>query len=170
MLHKKAAYLAQELVNELSRKGYILSLAESCTAGLVSSIIGEINGASQVLWGSYVCYSEQAKIKMLCIDDYFLMQYGLVSEKTANELAMQALKISNVNIAAAVTGIAGPKGDGSNTPIGTVWIAAIWKEGKTGNSAVLHHREKEFHFSGTRLEIRLQAAIAVLEILIDILQ
>ena len=170
MLYNKAVCLSQELVRELSQKGYLLSLAESCTAGLVSSLIGEISGASKVLWGSYVCYCEQAKIKMLCVDDYFLMQYGFVSRETAIELAMQALKISNVNIAAAVTGIAGPKGDGSNTPIGTVFIAAIFKEKNDGNSAILHQKDKEFHFSGTRMEVRLQAAIAVLEILIEILK
>ena len=166
---KKAASLAQKLVTELMRKGYLLSLAESCTAGLVSSLISEISGASQVLWGSYICYSKQAKVKMLCIDEKILIQYGLVSRETANELAIQALNISNVNISASVTGLAGPKGDGSNTPIGTVWIAAFLKN-QNRNSPILHHIEKEFHFLGTRLEVRLQAAIAVLEILIEILQ
>ena len=168
MLYEKASMLAQKLVHELLQKGYVLSLAESCTSGLVSAFIGDISGASNVFWGSFVCYSSQAKIKMLGIDKKILGQYGNVSRQTASEMAFKALQHSNVNIAAAVTGIAGPSGDGSDIPVGTVWIAAAYKI-SGGNSAVINRKEKEFHFSKTRQEIRLKAAIAVFEELLEIL-
>ncbi|MDR0290495.1 MAG: CinA family protein [Treponema sp.] len=154
--------MAQALVEGLGKKRMTLVLAESCTAGLVSDLLARISGASAVLWGSFVCYSAEAKQKMLGIDAGFLKAHGLVSRETAREMALHAAGLavghcSRAPIAAAVTGIAGPLGDGSGTPVGTVWIAVALPE---------TCREKELHFQGTRAEIRMQAAAAVLEELI----
>ncbi|MCL2139764.1 MAG: CinA family protein [Treponema sp.] len=168
--YAKTSELAQQLVGFLSVRKRILALAESCTAGLVSGIITQVSGASQVLWGTYVCYSPAAKTAMLGIDSEFLTQHGMVSRPTAAIMAQQTLKQSKAAIAAAVTGLAGPNGDGSSTPVGTVWVAAAWKEKGNEDSAFICQNEKEYHFSGTRQEIRVLAAEAVLNNLLDIIK
>jgi PncC family amidohydrolase len=159
-IEERAEDLARVLIERLIQKHYTLALAESCTAGLVSDLAARVSGASAVLWGSFVCYSPDAKQRMLGIDGAFLRQYGLVSGETAREMALHALDKAGTDVAAAVTGLAGPLGDGSDTPVGTVWIAAI------GHGVC---RAQEFHFQGTRAEIRMQAAAAVLEELLAVL-
>jgi PncC family amidohydrolase len=146
--------LPQTVINKLKKLNIKIALAESCTAGLVSNLLAEIPGASEVLWGSFVCYTPQAKVSMLGIDSKLLDTYGLVSRQTAIAMAQGALEKSRASLAAAVTGLAGPDGDGSEVPIGTVWIA-LAGDGET--------RAKEFHFKGTRNEVRKQAAIEVLK-------
>ena len=150
----EAETTARAVVEGLKRRSLTLALAESCTAGLVSDLLARVSGASAVLWGSFVCYTPAAKQRMLGIDAGLLAAYGSVSRETARAMACGALTQAGVSVAAAVTGLAGPLGDGSDTSVGTVWIA-IAVEGNC--------REKEFHFQGTRAEIRIQAATAVLE-------
>lgn len=142
------------MIQTLSAQGRALALAESCTAGLASDLLARTSGASRVLWGSFVCYTAAAKVSMLGLDQRLLDQYGPVSGETARGMALAALEKSGAYIAASVTGLAGPEGDGSPVPVGTVWIA-VAVDGKA--------ESEEFHFSGSRAEIRLQAAAAVLE-------
>jgi PncC family amidohydrolase len=132
----------------------------------VAELIGKVSGASLVLWGSFVCYSPDAKQKMLGIEGFFLEQHGLVSRETAREMALHALEKAGVSAAAAVTGIAGPSGDGSGLPVGTVWTAVAWKE----NSLQAANRETEHHFTGERKSVQMQAATAVLEELLEFVQ
>ncbi|MDR3019810.1 MAG: CinA family protein [Treponema sp.] len=147
---------AQTLIEKLKLKSLTLALSESCTAGFVSAIIAGIPGASAVLWGSYVCYKPEAKVSMLGLDSAELLANRLVSGETASSMAASTLQKSGANLAAAVTGLAGPDGDGSNVPVGTVWIAVA--SGKKIEA-------KEYHFNGSRNEVRLKAAIAVLELI-----
>ena len=163
-IEARAEEAAKRLVGRLVQGNQTLVLAESCTAGLVSDLITRVSGASAAFWGSFVCYSPQAKELMLNINGAFLKRYGLVSRETAREMASRVLEITGVSISAAVTGLAGPLGDGSNTPVGTIWIAAAWREG-----AEIRRREKELHFPGARAEVRMLAAAAVLEELLDVL-
>jgi len=149
---------ARQLVALLTERRLTLALAESCTAGLVSDLMARVSGASAALWGSFVCYTPDAKQRMLGLERDFLQRYGLVSRETAREMALHARELAGTSLAAAVTGIAGPLGDGSDTPVGTVWTATAWQ----GNC-----REKEWHFEGTRSDIRMKAAAAVLEELLD---
>ncbi|GBU27033.1 hypothetical protein R84B8_00554 [Treponema sp. R8-4-B8] len=148
---KKAACLIKKL-KDVSLK---LALAESCTGGLISSLLARVPGASLVLWGSFVCYTKEAKVSMLGLKKSQLSADGLVSEKTAQSMAAGALKKSGADIAAAVTGLAGPGGDGSGVPVGTVWVAAALRDGEI--------KTKAFHFKGSRNEVRLRAACAALE-------
>jgi PncC family amidohydrolase len=158
-IETKAQETARHLVESLSRKRLTLALAESCTAGLVADLLAQSSGASAVLWGSFVCYTPEAKDRMLGLDGNFLEQHGLVSRETAHAMALNALEQSGASFAAAVTGLAGPLSDGSDTPVGTVWTAVAWQ----GNC-----REKELHFQGTRAAIRMQAAAAVVKELLEI--
>lgn len=163
----KAEKAAETLAQKLKKHSVTVALAESCTAGLVSGMLAGISGVSAVLWGSFVCYTKEAKIAMLGVDRGIIETYGLVSEQTARAMAEGALQKSGADIAAAVTGLAGPAGDGSPcgapcgapygapVPVGTVWVAAASK-----NRTI---SAKEFHFKGGRNEVRILAAIAVLE-------
>ena len=153
--------MARRLAARLIERRLTLALAESCTAGLVADLLARVSGVSQALWGSFVCYSPAAKQRMLGIPRDFLERYGLVSAETAREMALRARELSGASVAASVTGIAGPGGDGSGLPVGTVWIAAAQQE---------NCREKELHFEGTRAEIRIQAAAAVLEELLEVVK
>jgi len=146
---------AEALIEKLKTLSFKLALAESCTAGMISSLLANTAGASSVLWGSFVCYTQEAKVSMLGLDDGKLSAYGLVSRETAVSMAEGALQKSGANLAAAVTGLAGPDGDGSNVPVGTVWVAVTAQNGGT--------TAREFHFTGCRNTVRLRAAIAVLE-------
>ena len=166
MHEERAELMARQLVARLTEQRLTLALAESCTAGLVSDMIARVSGASAVLWGSFVCYSPEAKQQMLGIDGALLRQYGLVSRETVRAMALHALEKAGVSVAAAVTGLAGPLGDGSDIPVGTVWIATAASAGCAAGPE--RCREQEFRFQGTRAEIRMQAAAAVLEKLLAV--
>jgi len=157
-IEEQACKTAVRLVEELSDKHYTLALAESCTAGIVSDLVARVSGASAVLWGSFVCYSPESKKRMLHIDGSFLEEHGLVSAETAGKMALNALDIANVDFGASVSGLAGPLGDGSATPVGTVFVGIARRV--NGEAAV---NVKPLFFKGARQEIRLQAALAVLE-------
>ena len=152
---------ANELVEKLKSLSMTLALAESCTAGLVSGFLANISGASQVLWGSFVCYTREAKISMLGLEPGALAAHGLVSRETAVSMAQGALDKSGAGLAAAVTGLAGPEGDGSGVPVGTIWAAAVLRGGQV--------RAGEYHFCGPRNVVRIHAAIALLEMIKNIL-
>jgi PncC family amidohydrolase len=156
---------AHKLVRRLAEKRFSLVLAESCTAGLASALLACVPGASRVLWGSFACYTAQAKAAMLGLDPQQLELQGLVSEETACGMASGAREKSGADLAAAVTGLAGPDGDGSAVPVGTVWIATACgfkTDGAKPNA-------KMYSFSGTRDKVRLQAVRAMFLDLLDAL-
>jgi PncC family amidohydrolase len=160
-LKSHAEKTAKTLVHELKERSFTLALSESCTAGLVSSFIAGVPGASSILWGSFVCYMPEAKVSMLDIDKAALSANGAVSKETASSMALGALQKSGSSLAASVTGLAGPEGDGSNIPVGTAWVAAAQKGGTV--------KVNEHHFTGCRSAVRIRCAIAVLEAILGIL-
>lgn len=168
-LELRAAEAAGSLVRALDAGSRTLVLAESCTAGLAADLVARIPGASRVLWGSFVCYTEAAKIAMLGLDRQRLEQYGLVSEETAGDMARSALEKSGAALAAAVTGLAGPGGDGSAVPVGEVWAALARNPGRDA-AQVPVIAARRFFFAGSRNEIRLQAAAALLEELLTLFE
>lgn len=113
---------AEELIGELSRRGATMAVAESCTGGLVASTLTAVPGASRVLWGSAVVYGVGAKERMLGLDRSLLQREGSVSATVTEALAAAVLERSGVDLAAAVTGWAGPGSDGPD-PVGTVYVA-----------------------------------------------
>jgi len=155
-LIKQAEEKAACLIEKFRKFSKTLVLAESCTAGLVSSLLAGVPGASGVLWGSFVCYTKEAKVSMLDLNENELDTYGLVSKETACSMAAGVLAKSTADFAAAVTGLAGPDGDNSPVPVGTIWAACAARNGET--------EVQKFCFSGSRNEVRTKAAIAVLDI------
>jgi PncC family amidohydrolase len=152
----------KDLVSFLTERSLVLAAAESCTAGLVADRIARVPGASKVFWGSFVCYSPPAKIKMLGVESEILDRYGLVSAETAAAMAAGALKKSGADLALSVTGLAGPEGDGSGTPVGTVWIGTALKKGP--------ERTSVFHLTGSRNELRSKAALEAVNQILKQLQ
>ena len=134
-----------------------LSVAESCTGGLISKLITDIPGSSNCFSQGLVTYSDDAKSNLLGINTEDLLRFGAVSEFTAKKMAERVAKINNSDFSLAVTGIAGPSGGTVEKPVGTVWIA--WGV-KIQDKFILE--SELFVFSGDRNEIRNQSAIKAL--------
>ena len=110
------------LVKILFKKKFKISVAESCTGGLLSSSITSINGASKIFNLGLVTYSNQAKIKILKVNKNIIMKYGSVSHECCLAMVNNLSKISKANINVSITGIAGPKGGTKQKPVGLVYI------------------------------------------------
>ena len=113
----------------LKEKNLTLSTAESCTGGNIAHEITLVSGASEYFKGSVVSYCNEIKNKVLQVNEKDLKTYGTVSETIAKQMAINACKNMNTDYAIATTGLAGPNGDGTNIPIGTVYIAVANKKG-----------------------------------------
>jgi len=115
--------LATRVGQALLAGGLRLATAESCTGGYIAKTLTDIAGSSQWFECGYVTYSNAAKVRDLGVAAATLAQHGAVSEASAREMASGALRIAAVDIAVAVTGIAGPDGALPGKPVGTVWFA-----------------------------------------------
>lgn len=115
--------MAQTLLELLQQQGKTLALAESCTGGLIASQLTSISGASSVFLGSAVTYANSAKSQLLGVSSDTLEQYGAVSQQVALEMLQGCFEQFDCDVAAAITGIAGPSGGTNEKPVGTVWIA-----------------------------------------------
>ena len=129
------------------KKGFTFVSAESCTGGLIAGELTEIAGSSDVVWGGFVTYANDAKIRVLGVPSRLIEEKGAVSEDVVRAMIKGALEKSGANIAVAVSGVAGPGGGSPEKPVGTVWIAA----GTADNC-----RAELFHFAGDRTEVRRQ--------------
>ncbi|HEX7252677.1 MAG TPA: nicotinamide-nucleotide amidohydrolase family protein, partial [Thermoanaerobaculia bacterium] len=107
----------------LRQSGQTLSVAESCTGGMISALLTDIPGSSDYFRGGIVAYANDAKEEMLGVASATLEQHGAVSEEAAREMAAGARTRFESDLAAAVTGIAGPDGGTPEKPVGTVWFA-----------------------------------------------
>ena len=138
-----------------------LSLAESCTGGMIGSEITTMSGSSSFFLGSAVTYSNESKENILGVSKDSLIEYGAVSEAVAKEMALGSLKAYGSDVAASVTGIAGPDGGTSEKPVGTVWMAVT-----DGVSTIAY----ENHFTGSRDEIRRKSTDALIQHIIEFLE
>ena len=120
--------LEEVVVKKLTEKKLTLSTAESCTGGLIGKMITNVSGASRVYGFGFVTYANEAKIEELGVSPETLERVGAVSEETATEMALGAIKHSRADVALAVTGIAGPTGGTPDKPVGLVYVACAVKE------------------------------------------
>jgi PncC family amidohydrolase len=118
-----------DIVRVLTERHETLALAESCTGGLIAHQITNVPGASKILKGGIVAYSNEAKEKFLGVRAHTLRKHGAVSKETAAEMADGARKQFGADYAIAVTGIAGPTGGTTAKPTGTVFIAVAGQFG-----------------------------------------
>ena len=112
----------KSLIKMLTKKKLKISLAESCTGGLLASTITSISGASKVFNLGLVTYSNQAKTKVLKVNKNIIKRYGAVSHECCSAMVKNLSKISKANINISITGIAGPKGGTKQKPVGLVYI------------------------------------------------
>ncbi len=111
----------------LKKKKLTVSTAESCTGGSIAARLTSIAGSSEYFNGSVVAYSNDVKTGLLHVASETLERYGAVSEKTVIEMAKGAMKALKTDCAVATSGIAGPGGGTPDKPVGTIWIAAGYK-------------------------------------------
>ena len=116
------------LGDKLKNLGLSIATAESCTGGSIAARITSIPGCSEYYKGGIVAYSNQVKIDLLEVSPAILSAKGAVSEETVIAMAKGAMKQLNVDCAIATSGIAGPDGGTVDKPVGTIWIAACYKE------------------------------------------
>lgn len=148
---------AAKLIEKLISRGETLAIAESCTGGMLSSKITNTIGASQVFLGSIIAYSNQLKHRLLDVSLDTIENFGAVSADCAIEMTQGVLNNLASDHAVSITGIAGPGGSSANKPVGLVYIAV-------GNAQTIE--AFEFRFYGNRHEIRRQATLKAMELLL----
>ncbi len=160
MFSKEIQDRAEAVLTACRERGLRLALAESCTGGLITAALTSVPGSSEVVERSFVTYSNLAKNEMLSIPVRRIEKHGAVSEEVARAMAEGALRFSDADIAAAVTGIAGPTGGTDEKPVGLVHMAVSAL--LVGKTATRHGSQV---FKGDRAQIRQQAAMRLLEMI-----
>ena len=139
--------------SKLSERRLTLSLAESCTGGLASDMVTDVPGSSAYFLAGLVTYSNEAKVRLLGVNETTLRTHGAVSEETAREMAEGVRKVIGSDIGASTTGIAGPGGATPTKPAGLVHFAVSWKGGMMVDRVV---------FPGGRRAVKVGAAEHIL--------
>ena len=159
----KLTKVVQELAEILVQRGWRLATAESCTGGGVMHALTEVAGSSRWLEGGLITYSNASKGLLLNIPTTLIDSYGAVSSEVAMAMAAGACARTGAEVAVSTTGIAGPGGETSETPLGTVWFG--WC---VAGSVSATRRQ----FPGNRAEVRAAAVefalIGLLERLLDV--
>ncbi|MEJ7732371.1 MAG: CinA family nicotinamide mononucleotide deamidase-related protein [Polyangiaceae bacterium] len=140
----------------LRTRGWRLAVAESCTGGLIASLLTRYPGASDYLVGAAVTYANSAKTRLLAVSEDTLRGHGAVSAEVAAEMAEGARRVCECDVAIAVTGIAGPSGGTAEKPVGLIYWAVSGPAGTVVRDRV---------FAGDRDDIQRAASFAVLDLL-----
>ena len=156
--------MTESLVLEVGRllreRGLKLALAESCTGGLLGDRITNIPGSSEYFLGGVVAYAYSAKVNLLGVSWDTLNSKGAVSQATVLEMARGARRVFGADIAASISGIAGPGGGTVDKPVGTTWIGLAAPDGEWA---------RQFQFHGARQENKASATEAAFQMLLDYL-
>ena len=146
--------LARDIVNLLGASGLTLGAVESATGGLISHLITNVPGSSDVYQGSVTSYSNRAKTAIVGVSKESINRYGAVSPQVAEEMAEGGRRLLNVDICVADTGIAGPGGATQDKPVGLFYIGLSHRDGTFSRKHI---------FSGTREENKQSAAETALQ-------
>ncbi len=152
----------EKIIHLLTQKKETVSIAESCTGGLIGQRLTSIPGASKVFGFGVMSYSGQAKQKLLKVSPSLIKKHGEVSQEVAQAMACGIQRLSQSTYAISVTGIAGPTGGTTQKPVGTVCFSLISEKGR-------HIKNKTLHFSGSRSQIRRKASTAIFKMLVQVL-
>jgi nicotinamide-nucleotide amidase len=144
--------LAEEVGRGARAAGWRIVTAESCTAGWIAKALTDVPGSSRWVDSGYVTYSNTAKVRDVGVSPATLAEGGAVSEATVREMANGALRATGVEMAIAVSGIAGPDGGTPEKPVGTVWFGIATMAAR-GPEAVCECRR----FAGNRDQVRRQS-------------
>ena len=146
---------------ELGEAGMTISCAESCTGGLLTSMLTDVPGSSAYVMGSVVSYSNDVKSRILHVAEDTLAAYGAVSEETAREMAEGIRQLMQTDLGVSITGIAGPDGGSAEKPVGLIYIAVSDRSGTV---------VQKNYFRGTRLENKRAAVDKALAMIRDVLR
>lgn len=139
----------EEIVLDLLReKNKKIAFAESCTGGLIASTLVKYSGASDILDRAFVTYSNESKNQILEVKKETLYTFGAVSKETSEEMVRGLLKKSEADIGLSITGIAGPKSDDTDKPVGLVYMSIYDKK---------HLKTFKYNFKGSRHHIQNRA-------------
>ena len=153
--------LNQKIVSLLKRERIKISVAESCTGGMLSNAITSVSGSSKVFTMGLVTYSNQAKIDILKVTKKIIQKHGAVSIQCCLAMVNNLSKISKSKICVSITGVAGPKGGSKQKPVGLVFIGV-----KVGKKAVIN----KYNFKNKgRTFIQKQAVKKALNLLIKLI-
>lgn len=147
---------AGHLIGLLLDRKMMIATAESCTGGLIAGALTEIPGSSGAVYGGFITYANEAKVTMIGVDESMIAAHGAVSAQVARAMAEGARHTTMVDIAIAVTGIAGPSGGSEDKPVGLVHLACATAAGTS-------HVERRFG-SLSRQGIREASVKAALEL------
>ena len=150
------ASVASALLDECRFHGRKLAVAESCTGGLIGSMLTAVSGSSDVFLGGWITYSNAMKEAQLGVDPSLIARHGAVSRETVMAMAEGACKRSGATLAISVSGVAGPQGGSPDNPVGTVWIGL--------HDTSLGTRARRFEFPGPRDIVRDRAAKTALQL------
>ena len=153
--------LAKRVVDANRAAGRKVTVAESCTGGLVAAALTEVPGSSAVLDRGFVTYSNESKMECLDVSLEIIETFGAVSIACAWAMAKGALEKSHADVAVAISGVAGPGGGTATKPVGTVVFARAVR----GQDGEPEGELKSFGDLG-RAEIRRQATLCALELLL----
>ena len=151
----------EKIIKKLASQNQTVSFAESCTGGRIAAAFTSISGASAVLNGSMVTYSNMIKHTWLNVDNEVLENFGAVSQECVSQMLKGIQKIAKSDYAVAISGIAGPTGGSKFKPVGTVYIGV-----KTPDSQEVFH----CFFHGNREEIQEQSTLFAIEKLANVLE
>ena len=155
-------FLSKKIITLLIRKKLKLSVAESCTGGLLSNTITSISGSSKVFSMGLITYSNRSKFKLLKVPKNIISDFGAVSAKCCLSMLSGLNKLSNSNITVSITGIAGPKGGTRIKPVGLVYIGV-----KRGKKTYI----KEYFFKNKgRAKIQRSAVNKSLQLILGVLK
>ena len=152
---------ARSLVARLKERGSTIATAESLTGGRIAAAITSVPGSSEIFPGGIVSYCDRIKAELLGVPETLLAQYGAVSEPVARAMAQGAAQRLKTDFAVSATGLAGPDGDGSGQPVGTVFLG-LYAEGKTWCSHLT--------LGGSREQIQHQTVEKALELALSALE
>ena len=148
--------ITKKIINTLIKKNVSISVAESCTGGLLGSRITEVEGSSAFFKGGVVSYSNESKIDILGVKRSTLKSFGAVSTQVASEMSEKIRKLFSADYGLSITGIAGPSGGTESKPVGLVYV---------GLSSKFNTIVKKFNFSTTRSQIKIKTSQAGLNLL-----
>ena len=163
MTEQKLTALAQRDFEALQEAHKTLAVAESCTGGWLSKVITEISGVSAVYLGGACTYANSAKERLLGVQAETLATHGAVSEETAREMAEGVRNAFGADIGVGITGIAGPASDGTDKPVGLIYVAAA-----NGETTVVRELRNEFRID-VREQNRYSAVKTALELIGEVL-
>ena len=155
-MQKAHQKLLEDIGNLLRKKDLTISVAESCTGGLIGYNLTSVPGSSDYFKGGVIAYSNEIKTNLLSVSPLTLKKFGAVSSETAGEMASGVKKLLKTDVGISSSGIAGPTGGSEDKPVGTVALGVDIPQKIITNMV---------HLEGDRNDIRKQATLRVLEML-----